>query len=127
APGRARATGLYASDEDRLCVVPAASGGAGYRIGVLVRYDEAHGCTARGTAARTGDRLDVDLGQGEGDCRFVARFEGDRIVFPADLPPGCDRRCTGRASLGALAVERLGDGIAEASAQRDRSGRSLCG
>lgn len=126
-PARVDATGLYAAGEDRLCVVPRAAGAAGYRIGMLVRYDEAQGCTARGTAERTGDRLDVELGGGAGECRFAARFEGDRIVLPADLPPACDRVCTGRASLAALAVERLSDGAAEAAAQRDAGGHPLCG
>ena len=98
--------------------------GRAYRIGALVRYDDAQGCTARGTATRTADRLDIELDAG--GCRFTARFEGDRVAFPAELPAGCDRRCTGRASLGALTAERLSDGTAEALAQQDAGGRPLC-
>ncbi|MGI4730832.1 MAG: hypothetical protein ACRYFW_03660, partial [Janthinobacterium lividum] len=122
-PARADPVGLYARENDRMCVVPGESGA--YRVGVLVSFDDAPGCTARGSATRVGDRLDVALGEA-GSCRFTARFEGDRIVFPAQLPDGCDRRCTGRASLAALAVDRLSDGVAEAGAQRDGAGRPLC-
>ncbi|WP_375380897.1 hypothetical protein [uncultured Sphingomonas sp.] len=126
-PAHADPIGSYGRDNDRLCVVP---GGAGaYRIGVLVRFEDGQGCTARGTATRSGDRLDMSLDMNlDGEpCRVAARFEGDRIVLPAELPPGCDRRCTGRASLAALDVERLSDGTAEATAQVDGKGNPLCG
>ncbi len=122
-PARADPIGLYGRDNDRLCVVPGAA--RAYRIGALVRFDDGQGCITRGTATRSGDRLDMIL-DGE-PCRFAARFEGDRIVLPAELPAGCDRRCTGRASLAALDVERLSDGTAEAAAQVDGKDNQLCG
>ena len=122
-PVRANPVGLYGRDNGRLCLVP--EGPGAYRIGILVRFDDGQGCTARGSATRSGDRLDVSL-DGE-PCRFTARFEGDRTVLPAELPMECDRRCTGRASLAALDVERLSDGTAEAAAQMDGAGHPLCG
>ena len=122
-PAHADPVGLYGRDNDRLCVVP--GGADAYRIGVLVRFDDGQGCTARGTAVRSGDRSDMSL-DGE-PCRVTARFERDRIVLPAELPAGCDRRCTGRASLAALDVERLSDGTAEAAAQVDGKGDPPCG
>ena len=125
-PAHADPVGLYGRDGDRLCLVPrnGQDKRAVYGVGLLVRYDDGQGCTARGNAVRSGERLDLDL---DGDpCRFTARFEGDRIVLPAELPASCDRRCTGRASLAALDVERLSDGIAEAMAQVDGSGHALC-
>ncbi len=119
-PSRVDPIGLYAHDTDRLCLVPADAGA--YRVGALVSYDGGQGCAARGTATRSGDRLDLTLAE----CRFTARFEGDRVSFPAELPAACDNACTGRATLVALSVERLSDSLAEASALRDQHGRALC-
>lgn len=113
-------TGLYAREEDRLCVVPAATG---WRVGVATALIDEPGCTASGTLQRRGDRLAIDLGDG---CAFDARFEGDRIVFPADVPEACAKRCAGRASLSALDVPMLSDAPAEAAALRDRRGHALC-
>ena len=113
-------TGLYAREEDRLCVVPAA---AGWRVGVVTRLVDEPGCTASGRLTRRGDRLRIELGD---NCGFDARFEGDRIVFPADLPDGCAKGCAGRATLSALDVPMLSDSPAEASALRDGRGRTLC-
>lgn len=113
-------TGLYAREGDRLCVAPAATG---WRIGILTTLVDEPGCTASGTLDRRGDRLAVDLGNG---CTFDARFEGDRIVFPADLPARCNRGCAGRATLSALDVPMLSDAPAEAAALRDGRGRALC-
>ena len=112
--------GLYARDTDRLCLAP--DGAGTYRVGALVSYEGGQGCAASGTATRNGDRLEVALA----DCRFAARFEGDRVSFPAELPSACDAACTGRATLAALAVERLSDSPAEAAALRDGKGRALC-
>lgn len=112
--------GVYARDTDRVCVVP---GGAGaYRVGALISYDGAQACAAIGTATRTSDRLDVRFGE----CRFAARFEGDRVSFPAELPAACAALCTGHATMAALDVERLSDSPAEAAALRDPKGTALC-
>lgn len=113
-------TGLYAREGDRLCVVPAASG---WRVGVITTMVDEPGCTAAGTLDRDGNRLALDLGE---DCAFDARFEGDRIVFPPEVPEGCAKRCAGRATLSALDVPMLSDAPAEAAALRDRRGRPLC-
>lgn len=119
-PARVDPVGVYARDTDRVCVVP---GGAGaYRVGALISYDGGQGCAASGTATRTGDRLDVRFG----GCRFAARFEGDRVSFPAELPAACATVCTGHATLAALDVELLSDSPAEAAAVRDTKGQALC-
>ena len=112
--------GSWASESDRLCIVPA---GRNLRIGALVDYGEGQGCVAMGDATRKGDRLRVRFG----DCRFDARFDGDRIDFPAELPSACTAACTGRASLTALAVSRLSDSASEAATLRAPNGRALCG
>ena len=120
-PARATLVGSWALDTDRVCVVP--GGGDAYRIGVTIDYGEGQGCAAAGTARRRGDRVAVTLGA----CRFDARFEGNRIVFPADIPAACDHYCTGRASLAALVVDHLSASLSEAETLRSSGGKLLCG
>lgn len=124
-PANTDITGLYARESDRICIVPSATA---YRIGVFVDYDEQQNCGGAGTVTRDGETLHVSLGRGEGasDCRFDARFEGDRIVFPARLPDACQKICVGRASVAALDVNRLSESVSEASTLRDAKGRLLC-
>lgn len=119
-PARASLVGSWALETDRLCALPGPKGLL--RLGVLVDYGEGQGCAASGTARRDGDRVRVAFGA----CRFDARFDGDRIVFPAELPAACDRLCTGRASLAALTVERLSASTAEAETLRTPGGKLLC-
>ena len=119
-PGKAGLAGSWGSETDRLCVVPA---GGALKLGASVDYGSDQACAASGTVVRAGDTLDVRFGA----CRFEARFEGDRIVFPAELPRACDRFCTGRASLASLAVERLSESISEAATTRTAGGTLLCG
>lgn len=112
-------TGSWASDTDRVCVVPV---GAATQLGVSIDYGEGQDCAASGTVDRHGNRLRVRFG----DCRFDARFDGERISFPAELPSSCDRLCTGRASLSAMAVERLSESVSEAATLRGPNGKLLC-
>jgi hypothetical protein len=115
-------TGLYARDTDRVCIVPGASA---YRIGVYVAYDERENCGGSGTATRSGENVHVEMDGAQG-CGFDARFEGDRLVFPARVPDGCQKICSHRASLAALDVDRLSESVSEASTLRDGKGRLLC-
>lgn len=121
-PNDADLTGLYARDTDRVCIVP---GAHDYRIGVYVAYDEHENCGGSGTATRAGDTIHVDMDQTEG-CSFDARFEGDRLVFPARVPDACRKICLHRASLAALDVDRLSESVSEAATLRDGKGRLLC-
>lgn len=118
-PAKAGLIGSWASDTDRLCVVPTASA---LRLGTSVDYGENQSCAASGTVERKKDKLAVTFG----DCRFEASFDGERIVFPAELPAACERFCTGRASLSALAVERLSESVSEAATLRSAGGQMLC-
>lgn len=122
-PASADITGLYARETDRVCIVPAAKD---YRIGVFVDYGDNLSCTGSGTVTRDGETLNVDLPAAPG-CSFDARFEGDRIVFPAQLPEACAMVCQRRASIAALDVERLSESASEASTLRDAKGQLLCG
>lgn len=115
-------TGLYARDTDRVCIVPGASA---YRVGVYVAYDERENCGGSGTATRSGENVRVQMDGAEG-CGFDARFEGDRLVFPARVPDACQTICSHRASLAALDVDRLSESVSEASTLRDGKGRLLC-
>lgn len=120
-PASTDIAGLYARDTDRVCIV---AGSVGYRIGATVDYGGGQNCSARGTVARSGDALSVDLG---GGCAFDARLDGSTIAFPGRLPAACDRLCTDRASLTALEADLQSDAAAEASALRDARGKPLCG
>lgn len=123
-PANTDVTGLFARDTDRVCVVPSATA---YRIGVFVDYGDDQSCSASGTATRVGETLHVRLhGQSDDGCSFDARFEGDRIVFPGTLPDACQQRCSKRASMSGLMVERIGESVSEASTLRDANGRLLC-
>nr|WP_295669509.1 hypothetical protein [Sphingomonas sp.] len=121
-PASVDITGLYAHDTDRVCIVPSAKA---YRIGVLVDYGDNVTCASSGTVTRSGETLDVDIPAAPG-CSFEARFEGDRLVFPAQVPEACARLCQRRASLAALKVERLSESASEASTLRDGKGQLLC-
>lgn len=121
-PSSRSIVGAWSLDTDRACIVPAARGDDA-RIGLLIDYGQGQGCAASGTIRRSGsDRLDVRLG----DCRVAARFEGERIVFPAEVSAACDRLCTGRATLAAMTVERQSESVAEAQSLRAPGGRPLC-
>ena len=111
--------GSWARDTDRICVVGTEKTA---RIGVSVDYGEDQGCAASGTVERSGDALKLAFGA----CRFDARFDGDRIVFPADMPAACESLCTGRASLAAVTVDRISGSRSEASTLRSSAGKLLC-
>ncbi len=112
--------GAYASATDRVCVV---AEGRTYRVGASIDYGEGQSCLARGEASARKQQLRIDFGD---DCTLDARFDGERIVFPAVVPGACERRCTGRASLSALSAERLSPAASEARAMRAPDGRALC-
>ncbi|WP_447723816.1 hypothetical protein [Sphingomonas koreensis] len=117
-------TGLYARDTDRVCVVQK---GDTYRIGAFVDYGDGLSCTGTGTVTRAGETLAVTLrGKGGITCSFDARFAGDRITFPANVPPECAKFCGPRASFAALNAERLSGSAAEARALRSAEGKRLC-
>lgn len=112
--------GLYARETDRVCIVRR---GDAYRIGAFEDYNDGITCTGAGTARRSGDKLDVTLGEG---CRFEAKFEGDRIVFPGRVPDACQKLCNGRASFAALNVVRFSESQSEAAAMRVSNGKLPC-
>ena len=114
--------GVFASDTDRVCLLPLPGGT--YRAGASVDYGENQRCIAHGTASDRADgTLAVDFGAG---CSVNVTLDGDRLSFPAVVPEGCERRCVGRASLAALIADRLSDSRAEAAAARDPDGKPLC-
>jgi hypothetical protein len=118
--------GLYARDTDRVCIVP---DGQGYKIGAFVDYGDKITCSGSGTVARVGEKLRIELGSGEGEdkCGFNARFDGDKIYFPGNVPDACAKLCARRASYAGLEVARMSESTAEAAAMRDSAGRQLCG
>lgn len=121
-PASTDITGLYARDTDRVCIVPAATD---FRIGATVDYDEGQNCSATGSISKSGETLRVAF-DGAAGCRFDARFDGDRIVFPGTIPAACDRLCSGRASFAAVSVDQLSDSASEAATLTNVQGKPLC-
>lgn len=121
-PASTDIAGLYARDTDRVCIVPNATA---YRIGVFVDYGDDQACSGSGVISRAGENLKVDFPSAPG-CSFAARFDGDRIVFPGQVPDACNALCEKRASVAALDVERLSESVSEASTLRDAKGKLLC-
>jgi len=110
------------ADTDRVCIVPSATA---YRRGVFVDYGDKVSCGGSGTVTRAGEKLQLEF-DGVDGCSFEARFEGDRIVFPGNLPSACQKLCAQRASMAALDVTRLSESVSEASTLRDGKGKLLC-
>ncbi|MCW3837917.1 hypothetical protein ACFQ1E_18245 [Sphingomonas canadensis] len=123
-PDDSSVAGLYARDTDRVCVV---KDGQGYRMGAFVDYGDGITCSGSGTMTRLGETLHVELGKPEDGCSFDARFDGDKIYFPGNVPDGCAKLCSRRSSYAGLEVTLLSESEAEAGAMRDPSGRMLCG
>ena len=119
-PATRSLTGSWARETDHACIVPA---GKDTRIGVMIDYGEGQSCAGRGTVVRDGAALDIRLGA----CRIQASFDGERIAFPGAVPAACERLCSGRASLAAMAVDRLSDSRSEAETLRGPDNRLLCG
>lgn len=119
-PDATAIVGLYARDTDRVCIVP---DGRGLRIGAFVDYGDDVTCSGAGSLTRSGERLRVDLGAG---CAFDARYDGERIGFPAAMPAACANLCAKRASFAALEAVRLSDSQSEARAMRDADHKLLC-
>ena len=118
-PQRGTLHGSWASETDRMCILPA---GLTLRIGASIDFGEGQACAASGEVERNGETLRVRFGE----CRFDARFDGERITFPPTLPPACERLCSGRASFTALVVERVSDSTSEAAMLRGPNGQLLC-
>lgn len=120
ASAQARPVGVFAAEAARLCLAPHPDGTV--RVGASVDYGAGQRCVARGVA-RIGATLTAELGAG---CTVSLTFDGDSLVVPATLPTGCDSRCSGRAALASLRLERLSDSAAEATRTRGADGRLLC-
>ncbi|MBY9061602.1 hypothetical protein K7957_01475 [Sphingomonas yunnanensis] len=121
APARERPVGVFATEAARLCLLPRRDGALS--AGASVDYGAGQHCVARGVA-HAGSALTMQWGK---SCTVTLRYDRDALIVPATLPAGCDSRCSGRASLAGLRLERLSDSIAEASRTRGADGRLLCG
>ncbi|MBX9795594.1 hypothetical protein [Sphingomonas sp.] len=115
-------TGLYSRGTDQLCIVPSATA---WSAGVTIDYGDNQSCSGQAKLTRSGETLRFSFDEAPG-CAVDARFEGDRIVFPGQVPDACQRLCSRRASIAALDVERQSDTAAEAASLRDAKGKLLC-
>jgi hypothetical protein len=121
-PGAADPVGLWARDDDRVCVVRGRDGGL--RLGAVSRFDDGQGCTGAGAATAVDGGLRVELAPG---CRLTVAIDDTAMRFPAEVPAACADACIGRATFSALEVERLSASADEAAAMDDGRGGQPCG
>ncbi len=132
-PAQLLLTGLYERPSDigtdRFCAVPsgdAEPGRGDYRVGLVTISGADSFCEGAGTATHDGNRLDVTLTSDEGDCRFEAGFDGERIIIPGTLPDGCKSLCSNRASMTGVTLTLAQQGADAAVSARSSDKQPLC-
>lgn len=105
---------------------------AGYKVGALVTFGSSSQCEAQGTAALQGEQVRIDFTRnGEGDpmsgCSFTARFDGNAVAVPGNLPGGCASACSDRGSFAGAGFALVEPGDQAARQARGRGVARLCG
>lgn len=125
-PATAPVEGLYEhvgeAATDKLCLM---GEGDRFRLGISVHLGRNVACHAQGTAERTGEALAITL-EGQGDCSFLAAFDGEEVRIPGAVPKGCASYCTGDNSISGVALGKSSGERADALAARDAEGAPLC-
>ncbi len=118
----------YEGGSDSLCLVPEAGGRGRYRFGAETRIGQDEYCTGSGQAKLSADTLILRFegAGGNSDCLAVARYEGDKIVFPGGLDVGCAALCSSRGSFAGVSFPRIDRDVAQARRMKDRVGNALC-
>ena len=125
-PATAPVEGLYEhvgeAATDRLCLIGT---GDDYRLGLNVYVGRDSVCTARGSAERKGETLQIAL-EGKGDCAFSATFDGEQVSIPGAVPRGCASYCLGETSIAGVTLSKSSNARVDALAARDGAGLPLC-
>jgi len=121
-------TGLYegggeAGPKNQLCMVDPR--GETAQFGLVVWGGEQHSCSGSGTAARNGDRLQLEM-TGDESCTIDARIDGAEIILPEDVPDGCAYYCGARARMSGARFTQVGVGRDDAAKAKDLVGDPLC-
>jgi len=116
----------YDGGSDSFCLVPDGSARGRYRFGAETRIGGDEYCRGTGMARRAGDKLLLRFEGRGGDCRIVARYEGDKIVMPGGLDVACAAVCSSRGSFAGVAFPRIDRDVAAARRMQDRDQVPLC-
>lgn len=81
---------------DKFCSV--SNGTRQFQIGVLAVFGPESKCEGQGSAAISGDKVQITL-SGKEACRFDAQYDGVELRFPGSIERGCASYCSDRASL----------------------------
>jgi hypothetical protein len=116
----------YEGGSDRLCLVPDGAARGRYRFGAESLIGQEEYCRGTGRARLSADKLLLRFEGAGKDCLVVARYEGDKIVFPGALDIACAALCSSRGSLAGVGFARVDRDVAAARAQRDSRNDLLC-
>ena len=116
----------YEGGRDSLCLVPDGSARGRYRFGAETRIGRDEYCRGTGRARLAGDKLLLDFAEGDGACRIVARYEGDKVVMPGGLDVSCAALCSSRGSFSGVSFPRLDRDVAAARRMTDQDKVILC-
>ena len=121
-------TGLYEGGAparpNQLCVIDKGAGNS--RFGLIVWSEGVNSCAGVGQAVREGATLRLQM-QGDETCEIAARFEGDTVILPSEIPSGCSYYCAAGASLAGARLTRAGSAAEDAMKAKDFAGDPLCG
>lgn len=104
---------------DKLCAVKTSANS--FDIGFLSISGSESKCEGTGSARVDGEKVEIVL-NGQGDCKFTARYDGFELRFPAVIDGGCAQYCSDRASFSGTHYFMIEPGN---SAARDTLGRDI--
>lgn len=121
-----RLTGRYqdaaSAGAGRLCII---EGKRTVRFGIVIGGGSAPSCSGSGTVSRRRNGLRLAM-SGDSPCAWRVGIEGDTLIFPADMPPGCRYYCGAGATLAGVRLRQIGTGSREAMKAKDLVGDPLC-
>lgn len=108
---------------DMFCAVERS--GNNFAIGFLSTSGPESKCEGIGTAKVNGENVEISL-NGQGPCKFTARYDGFELRFPAMLDSGCAQYCTNGVSFSGTPYFMIKAGSAAARATLGRDIERLC-
>jgi len=126
-PEKAAFAGQYETRSDlgtdKFCAVK--NGTNSYDIGFLAVFGPESKCEAKGQATVKGEAVKIRL-SGEGQCNFIARYDGIELRFPGVVEEGCALYCSERASLSGTHYFMIESGDSAARRTLGRKIARLC-
>ena len=104
---------------DKLCVVKRSP--SNFDVGFLSVSGAESKCEGTGTATLDGENVQISL-NGQGPCKFTARYDGFELRFPAVVESGCAQYCSDKASFSGTHYFMIEPGNVAA---RDTLGRDI--